>query len=228
MFIVIDWIDGSWKWTQVELLRKHYESIWKKVKILDYPRHGMESAFMVKKYLNWEYGREVSPKLASIFFAIDRYDSFFSEKNRIDLCEYDYVISNRYVSANMIHQAWKIKSKKQTKEFLDWLYDLEFNIFWIPKPDKVIFLNVTPEVSQKLVLKKEQREYLEWKKMDIHEEDINHLKDSWQKAMDVVDMYDDWIKIDCIESWDILPIETITQKIIFEIEKNNNQIYLNI
>jgi len=43
---------------------------------------------------------------------------------------------------------------------LDWIYDLEFNIFGIRKPDKVIFLNVTPETSQKLVLKKDEREYL--------------------------------------------------------------------
>lgn len=230
MFIVIDWIDWSWKWTQVELVRKHLENMWKTVKLLDYPRYWYESAFMVKKYLNWEYGKEISPKLASIFFAIDRYDSFFDKKFR-DFEQYDYIISNRYVSANMIHQAWKIKSDVETKEFLDWLYDLEFNIFWIPAPDKVIFLNVTPEVSQKLVLKKAEREYLkDGKKMDLHEEDINHLQNAWEKAMKVVDMYDDWVKIDCIENWDILPIEDITNKILAEIFslENKDQIRLDI
>jgi thymidylate kinase len=60
----------------------------------------------------------------------------------------------------MIHQAGKIKDDLESKAFLDWLYDLEYNIFGIPKPDKVIFLNVTPEISQQLVLKKTEREYL--------------------------------------------------------------------
>jgi dTMP kinase len=60
----------------------------------------------------------------------------------------------------MIHQAGKIKDKKEREEFLDWLGELEFNIFEIPKPDKVIFLNVTPEMSQKLVLEKDSRKYL--------------------------------------------------------------------
>ncbi|MDR2640554.1 MAG: hypothetical protein LBC61_04505 [Candidatus Peribacteria bacterium] len=97
-------------------------------------------------------------KKASIFYAIDRFDDSFALKE--DLKNYDYIISNRYVSANMIHQAGKIKDKKEREEFLNWLEDLEYNIFEIPRPDKVIFLNVTPETSQKLVLKKDTREYL--------------------------------------------------------------------
>jgi dTMP kinase len=52
MFVVIDGIDGSGKGTQVEILRKHFESLGKKVKILDYPRYGNPSAFFVEKYLN--------------------------------------------------------------------------------------------------------------------------------------------------------------------------------
>lgn len=215
MFIVIDWIDGSWKATQVEIIKNHLTSLWKKVKVLDYPRYWEKSAFMVEKYLNWEYGKDISAKLASIFYAIDRYDSSFELRQNFK--NYDFIISNRYVSANMIHQAGKIADKKQTKDFLDWLYDLEYNIFGIPKPDKVIFLNVTPEVSQKLVLKKQEREYLKgWKKMDIHEEDLNHLQNARGKAMEIVDMYDDWVKIDCVSNWEILPIEEITKKILSE------------
>lgn len=224
MFIVIDWIDWSWKWTQIELVKKYLENIWKTVKLLDYPRYWCESSFMVKKYLNWEYWKEISPKLSSIFFAIDRYDSFFDNKFK-DFKNYDYIISNRYVSSNMIHQAWKIKSDIETNEFLNWLYDLEFNIFGIPKPDKVIFLNVTPEVSQKLILKKSDREYLKnWNKMDLHESDLNHLKNAREKAMKIVNIYNDWVKIDCIKDWNILPINEITNKILTEIfkEKNNN------
>ncbi len=223
MFIVIDGIDGSGKGTQVEILRKHFEGLGKKVKILDYPRYWYASSFMVQKYLNGEYGKTLSPKLASIFYAIDRYDSMM-DKKYVDFDSYNYIISNRYVSASMIHQTGKIEDDNEAKEFLDWLYDLEYNIFWIPKPDKVIFLNVTPEVSQKLVLKKEKREYLkDGKKMDLHEEDINHLQNAWDKAMKVVEMYDDWVKIDCVENGEILPIEEITQKILSEISSVENK-----
>jgi dTMP kinase len=113
---------------------------------------------MVEKYLNGEYGKNVSAKQASIFYAIDRFQSYQDGKQ--DFTKYDYILSNRYVSANMIHQAGKISDENERTEFLEWISDLEYNILGIPKPDKTIFLNVSPDMSQKLVLKKAEREYL--------------------------------------------------------------------
>jgi len=216
MFVVIDWIDGSGKWTQVRLTVENLEKMWKKVKILDYPRYEEESSFMVRKYLNWEYGKEVSPKLSSIFYAIDRFDSMLELKK--DFQTYDYIISNRYVSANVIHQSGKIQNKEQREEFINWIEDLEYNIFQIPKPDKTIFLSVSPEMSQKLVLMKEYREYIkDWKKMDIHEEDKNHLTNAYNAAQEVLKRKDDWIKIDCEQDWEMRSIEEINNDILNEI-----------
>lgn len=212
MFVVIDWLDGSGKWTQVKLLEENLKKLGKKVKVLDYPRYGEKSAFFVEKYLNWWYGKNVSAKQASIFYALDRFDDSFNLED--DFTSYDYVISNRYVSANMIHQTWKISSESDRNEFLEWLYDLEFNIFGIRKPDKVIFLNVTPETSQKLVLKKDDREYLkDGKKMDLHEEDKNHLTNAYNAAMQVVKKYD-WTKIDCEKEGEMRSIEEINNEIL--------------
>lgn len=216
MFIVIDWIDWSWKGTQVALLEKKLKSLWKKVKILDYPRYWEKSAFAVEKYLNWEYGKNITAKQASIFYAIDRFDDSFNIKK--DLKNYDFIISNRYVSANMIHQTGKISDHKKRWEFLDWLYELEYQIFNINKPDLTIFLNVSPEMSQKLVLKKEERKYLKWwKKMDLHEEDKDHLINAHHSAMQVVEKFDDWIKIDCEENWKMKSIEKINEEILNKI-----------
>lgn len=216
MFIVIDWIDWSWKWTQVELISNYLKEIWKNVLVLDFPRYGKKSAFMVEKYLNWEYWKDISAKKASIFFAIDRFEAMKDLEK--DFYSYDFILSNRYVSANMIHQAWKIRDDQERKEFLDWLQDLEYNIFWIPKPDKTIFLNVSPEMSQKLVLKKLEREYLKWwKKMDLHEEDKDHLIFAHKSAMEIVKNNQNWVKIDC-QRWDEMKsIEEITKEILTEI-----------
>jgi len=216
MFVVIDWIDWSGKGTQVALLEEKLKGLWKRVKILDYPRYGEKSAFAVEKYLNWEYGKNLTAKQASIFYAIDRFDDSFNIKK--DLEEYDFIISNRYVSASMIHQAGKIKNEEEREEFLDWLYDLEYNIFDINKPDLTLFLNVSPEMSQKLILKKEDRDYIkEWKKMDIHEEDKEHLVNAHSSAMKVVEKFDDWIKIDCESNWEMKTIENINNEILDKI-----------
>ena len=216
MFVVIDGIDGSGKWTQISLVAEQLEKKWKKVKILDFPRYWETSAFMVEKYLNGEYGNEISAKQASIFYAVDRFQSYHDNKH--DIQNYDYILSNRYVSANMIHQAGKISDEAEKNDFLTWLEDLEYNIFGIPKPDKTIFLNVSPQMSQKLVLKKAEREYLKWgKKMDLHEEDTNHLKNAHASAMKIVQNNPDWVKIDCENNGEMREISHITQNILDEI-----------
>lgn len=216
MFVVIDWIDWSGKWTQVKLVEENLIKLWKTVKVLDYPRYWEKSAFAVEKYLNWDYWKDVTAKQASIFYAIDRFDDSFNL--RADFDKYDYIISNRYVSASMIHQAGKIQDKKERQEFLEWLSDLEYNIFKIPKPDKTIFLNVSPEMSQKLVLMKDDRQYLkDWKKMDLHEEDKNHLINAHASAMEVVEKFDDWVKIDCELDWKMRSIMDINEDILREI-----------
>ena len=212
MFVVIDWLDGSGKGTQVNLVAENLKKLWKKVKVLDYPRYGEESAFFVEKYLNWWYGSDISAKQASIFYALDRFDDSFNLRE--ELKNYDYIISNRYVSANMIHQTGKIFDKEKRQEFLDWLEELEFEIMWIPKPDKVIFLNVSPTTSQELVLKKQKREYLKWwKKMDLHEEDKNHLTNAYNAAVEIVKK-NNWTKIDCEKNWDMRSIEDINKEIL--------------
>lgn len=216
MFIVIDGIDWSGKGTQVKLVSEYLESIWKKVKVLDYPRYDEQSSFMVRKYLNWEYGKEVSAKLASIFYAIDRFDSSFDIRK--DMQDYDYIISNRYVSANMIHQAGKIENIEERKKFLDWEYDLEYNIFGIPKADKVIFLDVPPDVSEKLLAMKEDRAYIKnGTNLDLHEADKNHLVNARNSAIQVCDMYDDWTRLNCTKDGEMMSIEEVKEMILGEI-----------
>lgn len=212
MFVVIDWIDGSGKWTQVELIEKKLKNMWKKVKILDYPRYWEKSAFAVEKYLNWDYWKDVTAKQASLFYALDRYDDSFNFKK--DLEKYDFIISNRYVSANMIHQSGKISDPKEREEFLDWLEELEYGILWIPRPDKTIFLDVNPQMSQKLVLEKEEREYLKWwKKMDLHEEDKDHLQNAHDSAIQIIEKYN-WLKVSCEKDGTMRSIEDINVEIL--------------
>lgn len=213
MFIVIDWLDGSGKGTQTKLVVAELEKRWKKVLLLDYPRYGEKSAYFVEQYLNGKYGDAVPAKLASLFYALDRFDDSHNYKNEIS--HYDYIISNRYVSANMIHQSGKIKDPKKREKFLDWISELEYEICWIPKPDKVLFLDVTPDVSQRLVEKKEKRDYIAGNtNKDIHEADEEHLKDAYKAALQVVEHFPEWEKVECCKNGDILPIDEITQKIL--------------
>ena len=217
MFIVIDWLDGSGKGAQTTLVTEKLTALGKKVLVLDYPRYGEKSAYFVEKYLNGGYGKNISAKQASLFYALDRFDDLHDAKN--SFAQYDVIISNRYVSASMIHQAGKIQNQQERRDFLDWLAELEYEICAIPKPDKVLFLDVPPEVSQRLVEKKEARDYITGKSnKDIHEADDEHMRDAYRAALEVVEHFSDtWKKVDCCKDGDILPIEVITEKILTNI-----------
>ena len=123
------------------------------------------------------------------------------------------VICNRYVSANMGHQTGKIKDSKERDKFLDWISNLEFNIFNIPQPDKVILIYMTPEAGQKLISKKDLRNYIEGENnKDIHEEDINHLKDASYAYIYVAKKYN-WDVIDCSPNNKLRSIEDINKEL---------------
>ncbi|MCH8518726.1 deoxynucleoside kinase [Candidatus Gracilibacteria bacterium] len=217
MFIVLDGLDGSGKGTQTKLVSEALIAMGKKVLVLDYPRYGENSTYFAEKYLNGAYG-EVNAKAASIFYALDRFDDSFNFKERQK--EYDYIISNRYVSANMMHHGGKIDDKKKRMKFMKWLYKLEYKIFGIPKPDLVLFLDVPPEVSQSLVEKKEKREYIkDGKTKDLHEADEHHLKNAYKVAHEILETFPDWKAIKCTKDRVMLPEDTITQKILSHITK---------
>ncbi|HDH07740.1 MAG TPA: thymidylate kinase, partial [Candidatus Moranbacteria bacterium] len=141
-FIVIDGTDGSGKATQTKLLVERLKNDGHDVEIADFPQYGKKSAGLIEKYLNGKYGsaEEVGPYRASIFYACDRYDASFKIRKAVE--EGKIVISNRYVTANMGHQGGKIKDPEERKKYFNWLYNLEYETFSIPRPDLNIILHV--------------------------------------------------------------------------------------
>ena len=216
MFIVIDWIDWAGKSTQLELLKNTLETSWKTVKVVSYPQYWEKSCFYVEKYLNWWYWSEVSARQASLFYALDRFDSV--EKLQKDLTKYDYILSDRYVSANMIHQWGKILDQKEREDFLNWVYDLEYNILNLPKPDMTIFLNISVKSSQDLIKWREDKSYIKSDtQKDIHEWDLEHLENAKWVVNQVVEMQSNFEKVECEQDWKMLSREDILVKIIEKI-----------
>lgn len=222
-FIVIDWTDWSWKWTQTKLLVEKLKSEWYNVEMADFPQYWKKSAWMVEEYLNWNLwtAEEVWPYRASVFYAIDRYEASFSIKKWLN--EWKIVIANRYVSSNMWHQAWKIHNPKERDKFLERLDNFEYWLFWIPRPDLNILLYMPTEIWQQLVDKKSQQErlYTQWKKRDIHEADLQHLKDAAEAYKYVAEKYNRTI-IDSAPNWKLQTIEEISQRLRETISKYIN------
>lgn len=195
--IVIDGTDGSGKATQTSLLKENLKKEGYIVETIDFPQYGTKSAGPTEEYLNGNFGTpdEVGAYRASILYAVDRYAASFKIKQW--LSEGKIVICDRYVSANMGHQAGKISDLDKRDKFLDWLFDLEYNIFQIPIPDVNIFLYLDPEIARRLAIENTSKKFTnEVKKNDIHEKDPEHIKKASQSFLYVAKKYN-WITIDC-------------------------------
>lgn len=217
--IVIDGTDGSGKKTQTKLLIKNLEKEGYNVKKADFPQYDSNTAGLIENYLNGKYGssEEVGPIIPSIFYACDRYDASFKIKEWLK--EGCIVISNRYVSSNMGHQGCKIENQDKRKKFFDWLFKLEFEIFKIPKPDMNIILHVKPEISQKLVDKKDYRSYIKGKKRDIHEADLGHLKKASQVYTEIANTMPQFQFLECTKNDKIMTKDEISQNLLNEVKK---------
>lgn len=228
-FIVIEGLDGSGKATQTKLLVNALKHKGFAVEKIDFPQYGKASAGLVENYLKGIYGtsNEVGPYRASIFYACDRYDLSFKinewlKKGKI-------VIADRYTASNIGHQGGKlINNKKSWNKYINWLHDLEFNIFQIPKPDYTLILKILPQLSIKMSNKitdaeKQQKRvtYLgDHKKQDIHEADKKHLRDTLKSYMAVSKKFPKEYKIiECQERNNFLPIKIIHNKILKLVEE---------
>ncbi len=222
-FIVIDGTDGSGKATQVELLAKALTNEGYKVKVADFPEY--EENFFGKfighclseQYYNW---LNVHPKIASVVYAADRFES--KEKLEKWLKEGNVVISNRYVSANQIHQGGKIANPKKREAFIKWLDEMEYKVFKIPKPDLTLYLSLPIDIVLELIAKREssqmKRKYLR-KHKDVHENDVNFLINSRKSAMWLVNKIPNFSKIDCAKKKEILSREEIHNMVYKEVKK---------
>jgi len=207
-FIVIDGTDGSGKTTQLNILKEKLETEGYLVEIADFPQYNTKSAGLVEEYLSGKYGQadEVDPYKASIFYAVDRFDA--SSKIRNWLKEGKIVLANRYTSANLGHQGAKIDNLLERKIFYNWLFDLEYKIFEIPKPDLTIILQVESEISFALA-KERAREDWRGKTKDIHEDNLNHLRKAEQIYLEIASTFPRFKLIKCTHNGQILSREAI-------------------
>ncbi|HTR18460.1 MAG TPA: dTMP kinase [Candidatus Paceibacterota bacterium] len=147
--IVFEGIDSSGKATQVALLAKRLRQKGKKVAVFSVPRYGTPVGKLIKAALHGEYGdfRHLDPHLSAIPYLMDyalARESFVAALKKGD------VIFDRYVQSTFAYHAAKLSGKKQAA-FLRQFEGIAFKEIKLPKPDKVIYLDVPQAISRKLM-----------------------------------------------------------------------------
>lgn len=214
--IVIEGLDGSGKSTQLELLEQNLKTSGIDCKAVSFPNYQSPSSTLVKMYLGGEFGKnpnDVNAYAASVFYTVDRYASFKSDWGNY-YNEGGTVVSGRYTTSNAVHQCSKLP-EAEWENFLDWLYDFEYNKIAIPRPDKVIFLDMPIEVSQKLLSKRYAGDEA---KKDIHESDTKYLE-KCRKAALFTAKYSDWEIIPCSQNGEARTIKEIADDVLNQVIK---------
>ena len=214
--IVIEGLDGSGKATNAKALSERLLGLGKKVKKITFPDYESDSSALVKMYLSGKFGSrpdDVNAYAASAFYAVDRFASFKTDW-KADYDDGAWIIADRYTTSNAVHQASKLEGKEKD-DYLDWLYDFEFNKMGLPRPDAVIYLDVPTDVSQKLMSERYNGDNT---KKDIHEKDVEYLNKSRTQALYAANRLG-WNVVSLCENGVLLSKEQVADKVFDKIKE---------
>jgi dTMP kinase len=194
LLIVLEGLDGSGKSTQLRLLEAWLRGQGYAPLAIKLPHYEEESSVLVRQYLAGRFGEkpgDVNAYAAAAFYAVDRYAGFRS------LWETSYragriILADRYTGSNAYHQATKLP-KAAWESYFSWLEDFEYAKLGVPKPDLVLYLDMPPELSRRLLSKRYEGDE---SRRDLHETDFAYLLACRETALAAVDAMG-WQKIDC-------------------------------
>lgn len=208
--IVIEGTDGSGKSTQFRLLTDRLESEQVKFQKLVFPQYSEPSSALIRMYLGGEFGKspsDVNAYAASAFYSVDRYASYRKVWGKW----YEaggLVVSDRYTTSNAVHQASKEPEDKR-EDFLNWLYDFEYDKLGLPRPDLVIYLDVPTDFTEKMLRHRESETNTH---ADIHEQDMQYLATCRRMGRAAAEHYG-WTVIRCVRDGAMRSMEDIHEEI---------------
>lgn len=215
-FFVIEGTDGAGKATQAQLLCNALETEGRPIMKRSFPCYGTPACAPVEMYLKGAFGpkpEDVNAYTASLFYAVDRFASYRTGWGQF-LKDGGIIVADRYTTSNAVHQCSKLPSE-QWDEYLDWLFDLEYGKLGLPAPDKVLFLSMPVEVSERLM---NGRYHGNEDKKDIHEKDVAFLQRSRAAGEYCCGRFG-WNRIECARNGAPRSIEDIAAEVLAEVEK---------
>lgn len=172
--IVLEGTDGSGKATQCARLAERLTSEGFDLRRIEFPCYQEDSSALIKMYLSGEFGLspgDVNAYAASTFYAVDRYASYKKDWGQF-YEDGGLILADRYTTSNAIHQGSKLPPDSQDAYF-QWLFDFEYNLIGLPKPDLVIYLDVPVATTRQNM---DNREAETGTTSDIHEKNTEYLQ----------------------------------------------------
>jgi dTMP kinase len=167
--VAFEGIDGSGKDTQATLLFQALVNESYRVFTRSYPQYTSFIGGHIGRLLSGAGTELDASRLDSrsmaLWYATDRWRDMSSYA---EIGELDFLIFNRFTLSSAVYQSLRSPNDISIES---WIFDLEQNIFELPKPDLYVILDTDPLRASSNVSMKEQREYISQSELDVYEQD---------------------------------------------------------
>jgi dTMP kinase len=218
--IVLEGLDGAGKSTQLELLRRRASELGHSTEFLHFPRTDTPVyGELVAGFLRGDMGGqdEVDPWLVAMLFAGDRAAAAPMLREWLDGGK--FVFLDRYVYSNVGYQCAKVADAERCRKLRDWILELEFGIYAIPRPDVSLFLDVPfsfTEARLSAAREGSDRDYLRGRE-DVHESSLDLQRRVREVYLDTAAADPSLKIVDCgSPAGAMLPPDEIFEKILSE------------
>lgn len=216
--ITIEGIDGSGKGVQYRLLTKALADMGYTVASRDYPMYDTFFGAQVGALLAGKGAvpaDEVDGKSMALWFALDRWESFHDYRDG----DADFLIINRFVLSNAVYQS--IRDIDLGKpDIVDWVLELEYGHFGLPRPDVNLVFMVTVEAAEQNVRRKGFRDYVGAGK-DVYEASSAIQARAMNKYAEIAARMEDVELIPCMEGGALLGVEEIAARVLAALKKRD-------
>jgi dTMP kinase len=240
MLLVLEGLDGAGKSTQLGLLRERAQALGHEVESLHFPRFDTPLyGETIARFLRGEFagGTSVSggsgasqdpgtpvtpggvdPYTVALLFAGDRAAAAPMIRGWLDAGK--WVILDRYVYSNVAYQGAKVDDPAARERLRQWILELEYNIWGVPRPDVSLFLDVPFRFTEaRLAAPREgaDRQYLQGGS-DVHETSLELQRRVREVYLDAARTDRSLRIVDCSDGGGaMLPPDKIFDKILSQI-----------
>lgn len=194
LLIAIEGGDASGKATQTRFLMEELERVsGYEVTTFSFPRYEESMAARLSREItHGHYGDPLllHPKIASLSFIMDRMGALDDLKEALSV---GHVICDRYTPSNLVYQAAKLLPDIRAQDdFIYWLEKFEYQECGLPDPDLVLFLDVNPRVSRRLLAE-------HGRQLDKHEASVDYQHKVHETYSRLAHGRESWRVIHCLD-----------------------------
>ncbi len=196
--IVIEGISAAGKHTQATLLQKTLVTEGYDAHLVSFPLYGETTGAALKLVLKSRH--PFSAREISMLFAVDRFSAKKLLKH-INPKKQRVMILDRYTTSAAAIQSVQMRregaSASEVKEFTRWLENLEYAVFKVPREDQVLFLDVPPRETLKLLKARERRD-VHNRALDNFEKDLTMQEEIYATLQHFSQTKRHWKRIACM------------------------------